>query len=257
VVLRVIAATAHTQFRLMSRNIEDVLPIIVMPLQTLVAMAILVESGRTDLAGYALSASLLFTVGQMGFFISSEIVSNDRNNQLMELLVATPAPYVVILATRTLILSSLGLFGFVEGWLIAYVVFGIAVPIPHPEILAITLAATALAGGGTAVLTATLFSLSRNTRSLQNAANGPFYLLGGILVPVTFLPVWLQPLSPLIFFYWSANLVRDSLQEATPQNVALRLAILLGLGIAAAIGGGVVMTRMLDRLRHDGRLGLT
>ncbi len=255
--LRLILATARTQVRMAVRSIEDLTFLMVMPLQTLVAMAILVEAGRLDLAGYALTASLLFTVGQMGFFVSSEIVSRDRSHQVLELLVATPSPYFILLGTRTLIMTSLGLVGFVESWLIARFVFGVHVVVYHPGILALTLVATALAGGGTAILTAALFSLARTVRTLQNAVNGPFYLLGGVLVPVTFLPAWLQPVSPFIFFYWSANLVRDSLEAPVLHDVAWRLAALLFLGLAAAVGGGLVLVRMLYQLRREGRLGLT
>ncbi|MBX7199315.1 MAG: ABC transporter permease [Rhodospirillaceae bacterium] len=255
--MRAIMATARMQIRLASRSIESVMPLLVMPLQSVVALAILAHSGRLDLAGYALCAALLLTVGQMGLFIGSEIVAHDRRDQILELLVATPTPYINVLATRTILVSSFGLAGFVEAWLIARLIFGVTIEIHHSGLMAIALAATVLAGGGTAVLTSALFSLARTTRTLQNATNGPFYVLGGVLVPVSFLPVWLQPLSPLIFFTWSANLVRSALAPEPPQDAAFQLGMLLALGAGAALLGVHVMRRMLDKLRHDGRLGLT
>ncbi len=254
--LRLVVATAATQARLFLRNTQEWTRALMMPLQALVALAVLVHSGRADLAGYALTASLLFTIGDMGFFVGSEIVAGDRSRQVLELLIATPAPYFVVLITRTLLVAFLGLVGFAEGWLIARLIFGVSIAVHHPWVLAGALLATVFAAGATAVLSAALFSLARSTRTLQNAVNGPFYLLGGILVPVTFLPLWLQPLSPFVFFFWSAGLVRDSFTIAPVENIFVRLTVLLALGVAGATAGGLVLGRMIGHLRRNGRLGL-
>lgn len=254
--LRLVAATVALQTRLFLRNTQEWTRAVMMPLQALVAMAILVHSGRTDLAGYALTASLLFTIGDMGFFVGSEIVAGERWQQILELLVAAPSPYFLTLLTRTLLVALLGLVGFVEGWLIARLVFGISISIYHPWILTAALLATVFAAGTTAVLTAALFTLAKTTRTLQNAFNGPLYLLGGVLVPVSFLPAWLQPVSPFVFFYWSASLVRDAFAAPPVENFLLRLSALLGLGLLGGLIGSLILGRMLNRLRQSGRLGL-
>jgi len=254
--LRIVGATALTQARLFFRNSQEWTRVFMMPLQALVAMAVLVHAGRADLAGYALTAALLFTIGDMGFFVGSEVVAGDRSQQVLELLTAAPTPYFVVLLTRTLFVAAIGLIGFAESWLIARFAFGVPVVVHHPWLLAGALLATVFAAGATAVLTAALFSLARSTRTLQNAVNGPFYLLGGVLVPAAFLPVWLKVLSPFVFFYWAASLVRDSFAAAEPVNIAFRLGALAGLGVAGAVVGALVLGRMLDQLRHNGRLGL-
>jgi ABC-2 type transport system permease protein len=254
--LRIVFATALVQARLFFRNSQEWTRVLMMPLQALVAMAILVHAGRPDLAGYALTAALLFTIGDMGFFVGSEIVGGDRSQQVLELLTAAPTPYFVVLITRTLFVASVGLIGFAESWLIARFVFGVQVVVHHPSLLVGALLATVFAAGATAVLTAALFSLARSTRTLQNAVNGPFYLLGGVLVPAAFLPVWLKVLSPFVFFFWAASLVRDSFTAAEPGDTAFRLAMLAALGVAGALVGGLVLRRMLNHLRHNGRLGL-
>lgn len=253
---RLIVATLETQIKLSLRDWGVLTPVLVMPLQVLPALAIFVSSGRVDLVGYALTAALLFAVGQMCFSVSSEIVSNDRRDQRLELLVATPANYAVVLAARALVVSLLSLVGFVEAWLLARLVFGLTIVVHHPAVLLFALIATAFAGAGTAILTAALFSLARTTRTAQNAVYGPFYLLSGILVPVSFLPNWMQIFSPALFFYWSAGLVRDALAPAALAEPVWRIAILIGLGGIAALTGAVILTRMLDNLRREGRLGL-
>ncbi|WP_082718583.1 MULTISPECIES: ABC transporter permease [unclassified Sphingobium] len=245
------------QLALTRHNVEDLLPILVIPLLTLPSMAILIHSGRTDLAPFALSASLLMTVGQMGFFVAGEVVSMDRRQQLLDVIVASPVSYAVILLGRVGVLTALGILGFVEGWLIAWGIFGVHVPIIHGGLLAATLVATVIASTGTALLFTALLGLAGTTRTFQHAVNGPFYLLGGVLVPVHFLPMWLQPFAPLTFFYWAAGLVRDTLRPGPVEDAVQRLGATVGLGVMTGLIGILVIGRMLNRLRRDGTLSLT
>ncbi|GGB99740.1 hypothetical protein GCM10007205_06330 [Oxalicibacterium flavum] len=254
---RLVLVTLQTQFKLSVRDWGVLTPVLAMPLQVLPALAIFIASNRADLASYALTAALLFSIGQMCFAVSSEIVSNDRSHQRLELLVATPASYPVILASRAFVVSFLGLAGFFEAWLLAKLVFDISIEVHHPATLAFALLATAFAGAGTAVLTAALFSLARQTRTIQNAVYGPFYLMSGVLVPIAFLPAWLQVLSPLFFFYWSAEIVRLSFAAAEPVDAVFQVGMLILIGCVSAVLGAVTMNRMLDQLRQNGRLGLT
>lgn len=233
------------------------MPILTMPLLMLVSTAIVVHAGRSDLADHALVASLLMTVGQMGLFVGSEVVARDRNLQTLELAVASPGPYAVVLITRIFLLTVLGLIGFLEGWLIAWSVFGIRMTVHWPVLFGVTVFATTLAITGTCVITAAFACLLRNTRTFQHALNGPLYLLGGVLVPVSFLPDWLQPWSRGVFFYWSADLLRDAFQTQRPEHVILRVAAIVGLGLAAGSIGLVLLRRVFDHLRREGTLGLT
>jgi hypothetical protein len=169
------------------------------------------------------------------FFDGGEIVAVDRAQQLLELIVGAPASYAVILAARVAVLALLGLVGFFEGWFIAGAVFHVRVTIAHPGVLLATLLATVLAATGAALLFTALLGLARTTRTFQHAVNGPFYLLGGVLVPVSYLPAWLHPLAPLTFFYWAANLVRAALRPQPVDHLALRLAAIVGLGLLTGL----------------------
>jgi len=256
-VLPIIVAAARAQLQMTAHNIEDLMPVLTIPLLTLVSTAILVHAGRIDLADHALVASLLMTVGQMGLFVGSEVVARDRNLQTLELAVASPGPYVVVLATRILLLTAVGLIGFVEGWLIAWWVFDIRIAVEWPGLFSLTIVATALAITGTCLITAAFASLLRNPRTFQHALNGPLYLLGGVLVPITYLPDWLQPFCRIVFFSWSADLLRGSFRAAAPEQVGFRLSMIVALGVASGLIGVVLLRRVFDHLRREGTLGLT
>jgi ABC-2 type transport system permease protein len=225
-------------------------------LSAVVAMAIFVNSGREDLLAYALVAAVLMGIGQMAFFVGSEILANERGNQILESLLVTPTEYFLPLLTRIVTQTSLGLVSLAIAWLLARLLFGVAIAIYHPVIMLATLVMTILAASVTALSLCVLFCFGRTTRTFQNALPGPLYLLGGVLVPVTYLPAVIQPVCRLVFLYWSAELLRDTLQSEPVENVALRLAAIAVLGVAGGLLGAALLRRLLDHLRREGTLGL-
>lgn len=245
------------QARSTRNNIEDLTWIVTEPLLAVVAIAVLVHAGRSDLASYALCASFLMTLAQMGFWVGSDVLVSDRRRETLELSVTSRTPYIVVLFARVIIISCCGFIGLGEGWFIVRVMFGISLTVHHPGLLTVTLLATLLSATCTSVLMSALFSMGRSARALQNAVHGPLCLLGGVLVPAQYLPGWLRPLSPFVFLSWSADLVRDAFQSSQPANVKWRLAALLALGLLAGLMAVVVTERILTKQRRDGTLGLS
>jgi ABC-2 type transport system permease protein len=255
--MRVIGSSVQAQVQMTRRNIEDLLPVLTMPVFALVFMAVFRHSGRDDLAGYALMAPLLLTVGQMGMFVASEILARERGSQTLELLIATPSPFFLVLFPRIAVLSSIGLLGFAEGWLALRIVFDVNVTIHHPGVLVATIVLTVFASACTALITAALFCLSGTVRTFQVSISYPVFILGGVIVPINFLPDWVQPLSRVVFLYWAAELLRDSMKSVAPDDVLLRLGAILALSLGALAAGGLLIGRMLDNLRRQGTLGLS
>ena len=70
------------------------------------------------------------------------------------------------------------------------------------------------------------------------------------------MPDWLEPVSRIVFLYWSANLFRASMQPAAPEGVLVGLGAIAALGVASALLGGALIVRMLNYLRQEGRLGI-
>ena len=231
-------------------------PLIIYSISACIALAILVNSNRPDLAGYALVAALLMGIGQMAFFVGSEILSFERRTQLLEVTAVTPAGYFLPLLSRIATLTSIGALGFATAYAIALFGFGIQVRIHHPFVFASTTLVTVFAAATTALVTTTVYSFGRTPRTYQNALPGPLYLLGGVLVPVAYLPEGVQPLSRAIFFSWSADLLRDSLSEPAVAAFWPRVGMIVLLG---AIGGGIgaiLLRRMFAHLKAEGTLGI-
>lgn len=231
-------------------------PLVAMPALSLASFAILVEGGRPDLAGHAVTASVLMTIGQMSFFVAGDIVSDERRWQTLEMVLMTDAGYFTILFARTVVLAACGVLGFFEAWAIGRLIFGLDMRVFHPGVLVTALAGTVLAAATTAVTVSSLLSLVRNNRTIQTSLGGPLYLLSGVLVPVEHLGDSVRHVTPLIFLYWSGDMVRTAFSPE-PAAWAGPLSAVLLLGVAAAVLGGFAIGRITDELRRTGAVGLS
>jgi ABC-2 type transport system permease protein len=102
-----------------------------------------------------------------------------------------------------------------------------------------------------------IFIAARDARRFANALGYPFYILGGILVPITLLPVWVRPLSWLTYLYWSAGLLRASLSPRPVTELGGRLLAVLVLGAISYFIGLYFTRRVINSLRREGVIGLS
>jgi ABC-2 type transport system permease protein len=191
-----------------------------------------------------------FAIFQGGWVITTE-----RWEGTVDYLVAAPAGFAPVVLGRIATMMVAGLASFAEVWLIG-LVLGIDVTVRHPVVFAATLLLTAFAMTTTALLLANIFVLARSAATFSNSLSYPFYVLGGILVPVALLPGWLQPFSKVIFLSWSARSLRDSLAAAPVHGAALNLTMIFVLGCAALGVATVLLGRILRHVRETGELGL-
>ena len=110
---------------------------------------------------------------------------------------------------------------------------------------------------GTAVAFAALFVLTRNAYTFANSASFPFYVLGGVFVPVAILPGWIRPVSSAIFMSWSADLLRASLRTAAIRDFWGRLGVVVAFGIVTFGIARALLVYVLHRMRHTGDLATT
>lgn len=229
--------------------------IIANPFFTIIFLGVVRASGRRDLTTFAIVAPVLMTLWAMALEISGEVVSSDRSLGILEQVVASPTPFPVVVVARVLTVTVLSAFALVETWLVARIGFGVTVPLEHPEVILATLVVTVLAMTGTALVMAAAFVLAGGARTFQNTMNYPIYLVAGVLVPISFLPDWIHPVSRVLFLSWSADLLRDALAAPPVPDVAFRLTMIVVLGAAGFLVGLSGVKLVLTRVRDLGTIG--
>lgn len=243
------------QFQLLSRRPDDLMLLITTPLLTIAILSIVQHADRPDLQAYAVIGPAVMAIFQMALFVSGELVAAERTTGVFEATLTTPARFSVVLFARVLAVTIVSFVSLVETVLVA-AAFGVWLTVAHPWVLGATLVAMAFAMAGTAVIMSAVFVIARSARSFQNSLSYPMFLLGGVIVPIAFLPEWLQPLSRVVFLSWSAELLRDSLRPEPITELGLRLLAIVALGAVALLLGEWMLSRMLHRVRSLGTAGL-
>jgi ABC-2 type transport system permease protein len=252
--LRVLWAMMRFQLWHTRRKPDDAQALVLAPLFTVIFLAIVGEAGRDDLLGHAVLAPALITVIGMSLLVAGEIIDEDRHLGVLEATVAAPVPLASVVVGRVLGVTLLGLVGFAESWLAAWLVFGVVVHVAHPLLFAATVLATAVGMAATSVFMAALFVLARSARTFQNSLSYPLYVLGGVMVPVALLPDWILPLARMVYLSWAADLLRDALTPDAVEHAAARLGVILVLSALAFAAGRLLLGRILDRVRRTGAI---
>jgi ABC-2 type transport system permease protein len=255
--MRAFLAAFRLQVQVIRSDPDYVMPLVTVPLFTIVFLAIVEHAGRSDLTGYAVLAPVLIALWALSLYVSGEIVDSDRAQGVLESTVAAPAPFAVVLLARVLAVTTVALLAVPEVWLVARLLFDVTIEINHPAAFAATLALTVLATSGAGVIMASVFVVARSVRNFQNSLTYPVYVLAGVFVPISVLPDWLEPLSHAIFLSWSADLLRDALAADAIAHLVPRLAAIVALALANFAVGYVALARMLHRVRVSGALGHT
>ncbi|WP_327279573.1 ABC transporter permease [Streptomyces sp. NBC_01205] len=245
-------AGARLQLKLFRRNAGHLLIFVSVPFLTAIFLSSIRVTGRLDLQPYAILAPALMGLWVVSLDLAGVVLDSERRQGTLELFMASPGVLTGMMTGRVAVVSCLGMLTFLESWLTARLFFAVHLPVHHPWLLVGTLVATCLATIGVATVLAGLFVMSRAASRFANALGYPFYLLGGVLVPVTYFPDWLRPLSWLTYLYWSADLLRAVTSPLPVDNFPARVAVLLVTGAVTYLAGAALVRRMLVRLRAEG-----
>ncbi|GAB3551941.1 hypothetical protein GCM10027404_21800 [Arthrobacter tumbae] len=254
--MRVFLAGAVLQSRMLLRRPFDMIIFFTLPLQTAGFLSIFRYAGRSDLDVYALMAPALIALWQMALSISGEIIVTERNNQSLESFIAAPGSIAALLIGRISAVTLISMFGFIESVFTGWLFFDVTISIAAPGVFVVSMFTAASATTATAILMSVVFIRTRSPRIFQNSLSYPFYLLGGVLAPVALYPVWIQPLSSLVFLSWSADLLRDAASHAIVPNWELRNLIVLALGVITFLVGRIMLHATLLKARREGKVGV-
>lgn len=253
--LRTGSAAFRFQLLLLRKEPQAFIALATTPLFAIVFLSVVRHAGREDLVGFAALAPVLISLWRMSTDVSGEVVGQDRGLGTMELIIATPASYGSLVMGRVTAVSAVGLLSFIEVWIVTRVLFGVTITFEHPGVFMATLVVAVFAMSGTALVMASVFALGRSTRIFQQTMTYPFYLLGGVIVPVALLPDWLRPISRIVFLSWTADLLRDALAAPPVDDVLQRLGIIAVIGSVTLVIGAFLLERVLRRVRLAGTMG--
>jgi ABC-2 type transport system permease protein len=181
-------------------------------------------------------------------------LARERWHGTLELLVAAPAHFALILLPVTIAMASIGIYSMVATLLWGWLVFGIEVQVADPLAFALAVPATVVSIGALGFLLAVMFVRFRQAWALGNMLEYPVWLVSGFLVPLTLFPDWVRPISWALAPTWGINAIRQAALGGTPW---LDVACALGLGFGYVGLGILLVMRALQAARSKATLALT
>lgn len=241
-------------FKMLSRSSFNSLLAIVYPGFFATVAFFLYREGSPHALLYAsLGASVMGIWGATSTAAGGAL-QRERWHGTLELLVASPAPFSLVMLPVTLAMSTIGLYSMAATLLWGRLAFGISLHIAHPVLFCLALVATVVSIGMFGFLLAVAFVRYRTAWALGNLLEYPVWLICGFLVPLSLFPGWVRPISWLLAPTWGMRAIREG---ATGGGSYVDVAVCAAIGLGYLLIGVLVVGRLLQAARRRATLALT
>jgi ABC-2 type transport system permease protein len=167
-------------------------------------------------------------------FGSGGAIQWQRWQGTLEILIGAPPPFIFTLLPLTLATASIGLYSVVATLLWGGLLFDVPLSVEHPFLFALSLPVTTIALGLLGLVMASTFVLYRHASAFSNLLEYPVWLVSGLLVPISLLPGWVEPLSWVLAPTWGVKAIRESALGGDPLP-AIGMCLLLS-GVYLVVG---------------------
>ena len=189
----------------------------------------------------------------MGIWSATSVVASgalqyQRWQGTLELVVAVPAHFSLVLLPITIAMTTVGIYSMAATLLWGRLLFGIDVRIVHPLLFCLAVPATIVAIGMLGFLLSVTVVRYRTAWALGNALEYPVWLVCGFLVPLSLFPGWVRPISWALAPTWGVRAIREAALGGAPLwPIAACAALGLGYGALGALLVGTVLRSACER----------
>jgi ABC-2 type transport system permease protein len=243
------------QFKQMRRSSFDSFLAILWPLFfATVAFFMFRQGGDPDALVYAGLGAAVMGIWTATSVAAGSALQRERWYGTLEILVAAPAHFSLILLPIGLATATIGLYCMGTTLLFGWLVFGIDLHFEDPLAFVLAVPATLLSIGALGFLIAVAFARYRNAWALGAMSEYPVWLVCGFLVPLALLPDWVRPISWFLAPTWGMRAIRAAANGGSPWA---EIGMCFVLGAAYVVIGVLVTNRVLRAARARASLSLT
>jgi ABC-2 type transport system permease protein len=210
--------------------------------------------GDPDSLVYASLGAAVMGIWTATSISAGSALQRERWHGTLELLVAAPAHFSLVLLPLAFATSAIGVYCMATTFLWGRILFGIDFPIEHPLLFAAAIPATLFGIAALGFLIAVAFARYRVAWALGAMTEYPIWLICGFLVPLSLLPEWVRPISWSLAPTWGMRAVRESATGGSPLP---DLAVSLLLGATYIAIGIAILETVLRAARVKASLSLT
>jgi ABC-2 type transport system permease protein len=226
--LRIFAAGWWMNMKQLTRSALFVFTSLIEPLiMATIAFYTAKAGGKPEALFYMSIGAGVMGIWSSTLFGSGGVISWQRWEGTLELLVASPPPLLVIVVPLTIATATIGIYSLSATLLWGWLLFDIPFHLAHPLLFVIALPAGVISMGLLGLLIAATFVLYREANALSNMLEFPIALVTGLLFTTALLPRWTHPIGWVLAPTWAVNAIRDSALGGDP-GLAIVLCLVLG-----------------------------
>jgi ABC-type polysaccharide/polyol phosphate export permease len=203
---------------------------------------------------YASLGAAVYGIWSATLFGSGGALQWQRWQGTLEVIVSSPAPFLLVLLPLTLATSTIGVYSLASTLFWGRVVFGIPFQVVHPLAFLVAVPATILGLGLLGLVLASTFVLYRHANALSNMLEWPVLLVSGMLVPLSLLPGWSHPIAWVLAPTWGVRAIREAALGGNPWP---EIAMTVALGGAYLVLGAITLRNFELLARKRATLSLT
>jgi ABC-2 type transport system permease protein len=252
--VRLLLVGLRLQVKMLSRSSFNGILGILYPLFFATVAFFMYRAGAKEALPYASLGAAVMGIWSSTSTSAGSAMQRERWHGTLELLVAAPSPFSLVMLPMTIAMSVLGLYSMAATLLWGRVLFHIHIHVAHWLPFCVGIAVTVISIGMCGFLMAVAFVRYRAAWALGNLFEYPVWLICGFLVTIDHFPGWVQAIAKGLAPYWGMSAVRHAVQGIPAyQDIgwcALLGAVYLTVGIA-------VTDAMLKAARKRATLALT
>jgi ABC-2 type transport system permease protein len=255
--LRLLGVGLRFHVKSLTLSVFFLLTSVFMPLLVATVAYYMFKAGhRPGTLFYASLGAAVYGIWSSTLFGSGGAIQWQRWQGTLEVIVSTPAPFILVILPLTVATSAIGIYSLTATLLWGRFAFGIPFTIAHPLAFIAAVPATILGLGLLGLLFASTFVLYRHANALSNMLEWPVLLVTGLLVPLTQLPGWSQPIGWALAPFWGVNAIRSA-ALGTGWSPWANIGMTVGLGVAYLVVGTLFLRYFEVAARKHATLSLT
>jgi ABC-2 type transport system permease protein len=253
--LRVFWVGWWMHFKILSRQpFEGVLTAIWPVINATLAYLMYTRGAHAETLLYASLGSAVASIWSSTTIAASGAIQRQRWWGTLELQVAAPTHFALILLPTAVATSSVGVYALATSLAFGRLAYGIPLPLEHPLAFVLALPIAIVSIGVLGFALAVLLVRYRTAGQLGNSLEYPVWLASGLLFPLAVLPDWSHPISWALAPTWGMRALLESSLGGHPWR---DLGYCVGLGVVYAGIGALFLGRVLDAARRRATLSLT
>jgi len=181
---------------------------------TLILVGTYLYGNKPNLGLFAITGTGLISIWNNNLFTSGEIIRGERRSGTLSLILATPTPLILILLGKSFANAITSVFAMGITFATGMIAFRLPIGIADPLTFLIGLVLVVVSITCLGLVFGSLFILTRNAGEFVSVANFPVYILSGLSIPLTLLPLWTRPLSNLLTPTWGSIILNQAASQA-------------------------------------------